>query len=199
MSKEFEAVGFFISDHPLNQFKEIYNDYNIIDYQKFNNKNEINDTNIAATLLKVQERKTSKGNAYAILKLTDLTSVFELFIFSEILESNRNILKEGNSLILTVIKSLSDENNRFKRINVKKIASLKDLINNPINNITFNLNSLKDLSELSKFLVDPGETKIRIKINENNKILDFQLQKGRKLDRKTVNLIRNKEISATIH
>ena len=199
MSKEFEAVGFFISDHPLNQFKEIYNDYNIIDYQKFNNKDEINDTNIAATLLKVQERKTSKGNAYAILKLTDLTSVFELFIFSEILESNRNILKEGNSLILTVIKSLSDENNRFKRINVKKIASLKDLINNPINNITFNLNSLKDLSELSKFLVDPGETKIRIKINENNKILDFQLQKGRKLDRKTVNLIRNKEISATIH
>ena len=199
LSKEFEAVGFFISDHPLNQFKEIYNDYNIIDYQKFNNKNEINDTNIAATLLKVQERKTSKGNAYAILKLTDLTSVFELFIFSEILESNRNILKEGNSLILTVIKSLSDENNRFKRINVKKIASLKDLINNPIDNITFNLNSLKDLNELSKFLVDPGETKIRIKINENNKILDFQLQKGRKLDRKTVNLIRNKELLATIH
>ena len=159
----------------------------------------MNDTNIAATLLKVQERKTSKGNAYAILKLTDLTSVFELFIFSEILESNRNILKEGNSLILTVIKSLSDENNRFKRINVKKIASLKDLINKPINNITFNLNSLKDLNELSKFLVDPGETKIAIKINENNKILDFQLQKGRKLDRKIVNLIRNKEISATIH
>ena len=128
-----------------------------------------------------------------------LTSVFELFIFSEILESNRNILKEGNSLILTVIKSLSDENNRFKRINVKKIASIKDLINSPINNITFNLNSLKKLNELSKFLVDPGETKIAIKINENNKILDFQLQKGRKLDRKTVNLIRNKELLATIH
>ncbi len=199
LSKEFEAVGFFISDHPLNQFKEIFNDYNIIDYQKFNNKDESNDTNIAATLLKVQERKTSKGNAYAILKLTDLTSVFELFIFSEILENNRNILKEGNSLILTVIKSLTDENNRFRRINVKKIASLKDLLNNPIKNVTFSLNSIKDLNELSKFLVDPGETKIKIKINENNKSLDFRLQKGRKLDRKTVNLLRNKEISAIIH
>ena len=33
LSKEFEAVGFFISDHPLNQFKEIFDDYNIIDYQ----------------------------------------------------------------------------------------------------------------------------------------------------------------------
>ena len=199
LSREFEAVGFFISDHPLNQFKEIFNDYNIIDYQKFNNRNETKDSNIAATLLKVQERKTSKGNAYAILKLTDLSSVFELFIFSETLESNRNILKEGNSLIITVIKSLSDENNRFKRINVKKIASLRDLLNNPIKNITFNLNSIKDLNELSKFLVDPGETKIKIRINENNKILDFQLQNGRKLDRKTVNLIRNREISAIIH
>ena len=199
LSKEFEAVGFFISDHPLNQFKEIFNDYNIIDYQKFNNKDELNDSNIAATLLKVQERKTSKGNAYAILKLTDLTSVFELFIFSDTLENNRSILKEGNSLILTVTKSLSDENNRFKRINVKKIVSLKDLLNNPIKNVTFKINSLKNLNELSKFLVDLGETKVNIKINDNDKRLDFQLQKGRKLDRKTLNLLRNKEISAIIH
>ena len=27
LSKEFESVGFFISDHPLNQFKEIFDDY----------------------------------------------------------------------------------------------------------------------------------------------------------------------------
>ena len=35
LSKEFESVGFFISDHPLNQFKEIFEDYNINDYLKF--------------------------------------------------------------------------------------------------------------------------------------------------------------------
>ena len=29
LSKEFEAVGFFISDHPLNQFKDVFDDYNI--------------------------------------------------------------------------------------------------------------------------------------------------------------------------
>ena len=27
LSKEFEAVGFFISNHPLNQFTEIFDDY----------------------------------------------------------------------------------------------------------------------------------------------------------------------------
>ena len=90
LSKEFEAVGFFISDHPLNQFKEIFEDYKIIDFNKFNTENEIKEKNIAATLLKIQERKTQKGNSYAIIKFTDLSSVFELFIFSDILELNRN-------------------------------------------------------------------------------------------------------------
>ena len=59
---------------------------NFIYYLSFNNNNEIINSNIAATLLKIQERKTAKGNPYAVLKLTDLTSVFELFIFSEVLE-----------------------------------------------------------------------------------------------------------------
>ena len=61
-------------------------------------------------------------------KLTDLTSVFELFIFSDVLELNRTILKEGHSLILRLVKSTSDDQNRFKRINVQKISSLKDLL-----------------------------------------------------------------------
>ena len=127
LSKEFESVGFFISDHPLNQFKEIFADYNIKDYLSFNNDNEIINSNIAATLLKIQERKTAKGNPYAVLKLTDLTSVFELFIFSEVLEKNRDILREGSSIILTLAKSVSDEENRFKRINVQKLLHFQEV------------------------------------------------------------------------
>ena len=137
LAKEFESVGFFISDHPLNQFTEIYNDYKIIEYTKFISDNEIKNSNIAATLLKLQERKTAKGNSYAVLKLTDLSSVFELFIFSDVLDLNREILKEGNSLILTLIKNITDDENRFKRINVQKIASLKELFNSPINEVCF--------------------------------------------------------------
>ena len=198
LSKEFESVGFFISDHPLNQFKEIFKDYNIIDYQTFNNSDDLKDNNIAATLLKVQERKTAKGNAYAVLKLTDLTSVFELFIFSDVLDLNREILKEGSSLILTLIKSVSNEENRFKRINVQKIASLKDLLNKPINEVLFNLKSLKELDEISKFLPNNGSTIIKIKITDKDSELNFQLENNRNIDRKTLNLLRNKEISAII-
>ncbi len=198
LSKEFEAVGFFISDHPLNQYKEVFNDYDIIDYQSFNTDENLKDTNIAATLLKIQERKTAKGNAYAVLKLTDLNSVFELFIFSDTLQLNREILKEGSSLILTLIKSISDGENRFRRINVQKIASLKDLLNKPIEEVTFNLKSLQELSEISKFLPKSGDTLIKIKLSDEKNNFDFQLKNKRNIDRKTINLIRNKEISAVI-
>ena len=198
LSKEFEAVGFFISDHPLNQFKEIFDDYKIFNYQTFNNKEDLKESNIAATLLKIQERKTAKGNSYAVLKLTDLTSVFELFIFSDILDLNREILKEGNSLILTLVKSTSNDENRFKRINVQKIGSLKDLLNKSIDEVLFNIKSLKELDEISNFLTKNGETIIKIKIKNKDYNFDFQLSNKRNIDRKTINLLRNKEISALI-
>ena len=198
LSKEFEAVGFFISDHPLNQFKEIFDDYKILDYQSFSNKEDLKESNIAATLLKIQERKTAKGNSYAVLKLTDLTSVFELFIFSDILDLNREILKEGNSLILTLVKSTSNDENRFKRINVQKIGSLKDLLNKSIDEVLFNIKSLKELDEISNFLTKKGETIVKIKINNKDYNFNFQLSNKRNIDRKTINLLRNKEISALI-
>ena len=198
LSKEFEAVGFFISDHPLNQFKDIYEDYNINNYLTFNNNDDQKETNIAATLLKIQERKTAKGNSYAVLKLTDLSSVFELFIFSDTLDLNRGILKEGSSLILTLVKSISESENRFKRINVQKIVSLKDLLNKPIQEVTLNLKSSKEIDEISKFLPEKGNTVIKIKISDKNNNYSFQLKNKRYIDRKTINLLRNKEISAII-
>ena len=57
LSKEFEAIGFFISHHPINQYKEIFNDYKIIDYKSFLSDDSSKQCNIAATLLKIQERK----------------------------------------------------------------------------------------------------------------------------------------------
>ena len=128
----------------------------------------------------------------------DLKSVFELFIFSDILDANREMLKEGSSLILTLIKSISNDDNRYKRINVQKIASLRELINKPINEVTFDLKSSKELDEISKFLSKNGETFIKIKSNDQNYNFDFQLKNKRNIDRKTINLLRNKEIFTII-
>ena len=199
LSKEFEAVGFFISDHPLNQFKEIFDDYKINHYQEFYSNDKLKDGNISATLLKIQERKTSKGNSYAVLKLTDLTSVFELFIFSDTLELNREILKEGDSYILTLNKVISDDENKTKRINVRKIASLKDLFNSPIKEVTFKINSKEQIKTLENYLNEKGDTIVNISISNNSESHKFKLKKSRNIDRKSINILRNKEIGLIIH
>ena len=197
LSKEFEAVGFFISDHPLNQFRDSFEDYNIISYIDFNN-NEIKEANIAATILKIQEKKTQKGNSYAIVKLTDLGSVFELFLFSDVLESNRDILIEGNSIILTLTKNNLEDDNRFKRINVRKVASLKNLYEKPINNIEILIKDQKYLNDVQKILEKNGQTQVIIKILDQDNKLVFNLKNKRLVDRKNLNLLKNQGISTNI-
>jgi len=200
LSKEFESVGFFISNHPLNQFKEIFEEYKIINFSNFTLNKNINDANVAATLLKIQEKKTQKGNSYAIIKCTDLSSVFELFVFSDTLELNRELLVEGNSLLITLSKNLNDEDNRFKRINVKKVMDMKNLLNTPINQVRFNLKNLNKLEELSKKLLNKdGSSSIEIELNDLDNKLIFKLKKKRLINRKSINLIKNDDISAIIN
>jgi len=199
LSKEFEAIGFFISNHPLNQFKEIFDDYKIVDFAKFNLDDNIKEANIAATLLKITERKTAKGNSYGVIKFTDLTSVFELFVFSDILELNRDTLIVGSSLIITLIKTISNDENKIKRINVQKIASLKELFNKPVNEITFNIKSVNDIDKISDFVSKEGSTVVKIDIKDKDNEISFKLKNKRFIDRKAINTLRNKDISAFIN
>jgi len=179
LAKEFESIGFFISDHPINQFKEIFSDYKIKDYKSFLSDEAANKSNIAATILKIQERKTSKGNSYAIIKLTDLSSVFELFIFSDVLESNRSILVEGNSLLLNLNKNLTDSDNRFKRINVNKVSLIKELFNKPISILELNINNIEEISKL-KMVNNEGNTDVILNINDKGNKISFKLKKKKK-------------------
>ena len=178
----------------LNQYKSFFDDFKIIDFNKFNSNMKIEVSNIAGTLLKIQERKTSKGNSYAVLKLTDLNSVFELFIFSDTLQMNREILKEGHSLLLTLSKSIANDNNRLTRINVQKIISLKSLFEKPIPKVIFKVKSKDQIERLSKVLNKEGDTKISIEFQNNRNILFFELENRRKLDHNSLNLLKNEQI-----
>ena len=134
----------------------------------------------------------------SVLKLTDLSSVFEIFIFSDVLELNREILKEGNSLILTLVKNKTNDENRFKRINVQKIASLKELFNNPINEVFFKVSTKDQVESISKILENNGKTLVNINLVTEDNTLQFKLKNPKNLDRKVLNLLRKQQIKATI-
>jgi len=193
LSKEFETLGFFISDHPLNQYKIIFNQYNIVSYDFFENNKNILSSNIACTVLKVQEKKTQKGNSYAIVKLSDLSSVFELFIFSDIFELNRNKLIEGKSLMITLIKNYTDETKIQKKINVKKIVTLKEVLNSNFEELKFKINNLDELTKLKKLSKKEGKTKITFQISDKVNNYTFTLKEKRNIDNNQINELKIRE------
>ena len=199
LSKEFESLGFFISDHPINQFKEFFQVYSIVHYSDFISDNSQNQSNIASTILKVQEKKTSKGNSYAIIKLTDLSGVFELFIFSDLLEINRDIIKEGNSVMLSLKKNTIEDLNRFKRINVLKIVSMNNLLDQPIKNIEFSINNLSQLKKIREILEDKGNSNVKIMFHNSDQKFIFNLKNKRKISRKSLINLKNDNILTNIN
>ena len=76
---------------------------------------------------------------------------------------------------------------------------LKDLFNSPISEVSFELNSEEQIKEISKFLNDEGKTVVNINLVKGDNILQFRLKNPRKLDRKSLNLLRNQEIQAIIN
>ena len=107
---------------------------------------------------------------------------------------NREILKEGNSLLLTLSKSMTNDKNRLTRINVQKIISLKSLFDKPISGVTFKIKSKDQIEKLSNILNKKGETKISIQYQNEGKTLFLELENPRKVDHKSLNSLKNEQI-----
>ena len=59
--------------------------------------------------MSIQEKKSSKGTPFAIVKFSDLKSEFELFLFSDLLVSNRENLKTSAKTKLMAGEPLTEE------------------------------------------------------------------------------------------
>ncbi len=189
LNEEFTSLGFYISDHPLNNYKNIFNQLNIKSFRDFI-KNDKSEGLISGTLMTIQEKKSSKGTPFAIAKFSDNQGEYELFIFSEILIKNREILKEGESFVLTLFKDTKGDQ---RRVNVKKITALDNLINENYKKVSIEIDEKLDLKDLKKLLDKKGSTEIQIILRQKDTKFTFKLENPRKFDLKLFNDVKNKE------
>jgi DNA polymerase-3 subunit alpha len=143
--------------------------------------------------MSIQEKKSSKGTPFAIVKFSDLKSEFELFLFSDLLTSNRENLKGANSFVLTLQKDNSNNPAFSRRINIKKLTNLGDFTKQEYEKVTIEVDNKSDLNELQNILKENGSTKIEIKIKNTSKIYTFSLKNLRKFNIGIFNHIKNKE------
>jgi len=192
LTEEFKSLGFYLSDHPLNEYEEVFNQLRITPYTQFY-ENDDNESLVAGTIMSIIEKKSAKGTPYGIVKFSDTKGEFELFLFAEILVSNRDKLKESESFVLTLQKDKVIGDSSKKRINVRKILSLDEVINKPYSKVTIELNNNYNLDEISELLSDNGETEINLVIKDQNKQAHFSLQNNRKFDLKHFKVLKAKE------
>ncbi|MDA7715271.1 DNA polymerase III subunit alpha [Pelagibacteraceae bacterium] len=181
LSEEFKSIGFYLTDHPLNEFEEIFNQLKINSYNQFY-ESDLTESLVAGSIMSIQEKKSAKGTPYAIVKFSDKKAEFELFLFAEILVANRDKLKESESFVLTLQKDKIAGDATKKRVNVKKILSLEDVINKPYSKVTIELKDAYNLEEIKKLLSIKGETSISIVIKDKNQHAHYSLQENRKFD-----------------
>ena len=192
LAEEFKSLGFYISDHPLNEYQQLFDQLKIKSYKDFANS-ETKECLVAGTIMSIQEKKSSKGTPFAIVKFSDNSSEFELFLFSDLLIKNRDKLIESNSFILTLQKDRAIGESMEQRVNIRKIVDLSEMVSKPYEKVSIEIFGNYDLSELKNTLKEEGKTQINIIIKDNNKSFAFKLEKPRKFDLGIFNDVNNKE------
>ena len=192
LMNEFQSIGFYMSDHPLNIYRNYFEESKINSFSDFINSSD-NNSLIAGTIMSIQEKKSAKGNPFAIIKFTDLKSEFELFLFSDLLISNRDKLKNANSFVITVQKDTYSEGSATRRINIRNITPLDNFVKKSYDKVTIEINGKSNLNELKGLLEEGGETKVNIRVKRESKVYIFSLKNPRKFNFSTFNNIKNKE------
>jgi DNA polymerase-3 subunit alpha len=197
MKNEFESIGFFISEHPLLNYEKILKTYNVKKFSDIGDNDLNKEFVLSGTLMAVQEKKTAKGQPFAIIKLSDLSRMYELFIFSEILLANRDKMLPGNSFLINIVKEKMT--NGTTRLTVRKLTEINSIKEAKISNAEIVIKDLESINELKKILKDNGDTKVLIRMNSKDKNYVFNLKTNKLIDASVVNILNSSGFDCKIH
>ncbi len=102
LRREYEAVGFFLSGHPLDDYAAVLKKLRVQPWAEFSRAVKAGATagRVAATVVARTERRTRTGSKMGIIGLSDPSGHFEAVIFSEGLAEHRDLLEPGTAVLL---------------------------------------------------------------------------------------------------
>ena len=116
LANEAQAIGFYLSAHPLESYPALLARKSMVNYAELEARADLGGKQfrIAATIEEVSERKSAKGNPYAFVRVSDQTGIFELTLFGDDLATSRDLLVKGGSVVMTV--DVRDDGERRRMI-----------------------------------------------------------------------------------
>jgi DNA polymerase III subunit alpha len=129
LQHEFDAIGFYLSSHPLDAHAKALARLGVVKFADLPARLAAGNATrfrLAGMPLARRERNSQRGSRFAFLQMSDTSGVYELVVFAEVLAQSRALLDEGVPLVVTVDVRAEEESlrltaQRFERLD--KLAS----------------------------------------------------------------------------
>ena len=125
LHREFQVVGFYLSAHPLDEYKAALQKMRVQNWAEFSAavKRGASAGRLAGTVTSKQERKTRTGNKMGVVNFSDTTGQYEAVMFSETLAQYRDMLEPGKSVVITVS---AEDRPEGVNLRIQTVHSLED-------------------------------------------------------------------------
>ncbi len=102
LQREYDAVGFFLTGHPLDDYAGVLKSMQVQSWTAFSRavKSGVTAGKVAAFVVSRAERRTKTGNKMGIIGLSDPSGQYEAVIFAEGLQQYRDMLEPGSPVLL---------------------------------------------------------------------------------------------------
>ncbi len=102
LQREYEAVGFFLTGHPLDDYGAALKRLRVQSWSEFSRavKGGAGAGRVAGTVVARTERRTKTGSKMGIIGLSDPTGHYEAVLFAEGLAQYRDLLEPGKAVLL---------------------------------------------------------------------------------------------------
>ena len=155
LRREYDAIGFFLSGHPLDDYATVLKRLRVQSWAEFSRAVKTGATagKVAATVVSRMERRTKTGNKMGIMGLSDPTGHFEAVLFSEGLAQYRDVLEPGAAVLLQLGAELQGEDVRARVLHAEP---LDDAAAKTQKGLRIFVRDTKPLDSIAKRLNDAG-------------------------------------------
>ncbi|MBO7098113.1 MAG: DNA polymerase III subunit alpha [Alphaproteobacteria bacterium] len=151
---EAEAIGFYLSAHPLDAYKPSIQKLGLKNCSEIIANIHLGDTvkaSIAACVESVQKRTAKSGNKYAFVSLSDAYGAVDAMIFSEGLVKYENDLTSGLPVLVKLTINSQDAD-KGPRIMINEVKNLDSAIAEQARGARIYVNSESAVREIKKIL-----------------------------------------------
>ena len=178
---EFDAIGFYLSAHPLDTYGTTLEKVEAKTYTQLRESGASGLYTLAGIVIGKREINNRKGHRMAFVQFSDATGVYEVTLFSETLGQCRELLEGGQTLLLRVSAEARDGDE--PRLTAQSLEPLDNAAARASKGLDIHLSSPGPLESLKTLLAREGRGRghIRLIIALEDQEVEFDLGQSYRL------------------